>query len=201
MSKLAVILAGGQGLRFGGNKPFQPFTSSTLIEQVIDRLKPQVERLAINTGAPDHPLTQRLSDLGLPVLTDDTCAGRGPLSGVLTAMRWAVSNGEAQIITAPCDMPFLPDDYVARLQSVAPEVAGYFCTTREHPLCAIWPVLHFSELERALTGSDRGVPVRRFLDQIGAVKLNGADEPCFLNINSAEDIEGYNRDPESWTAF
>lgn len=196
-----MILAGGQGLRFGGNKPFHPFGTSTLIEQVIDRLKPQVDTLAINAGTANHPLAHRLTALGLPVLTDATCAGRGPLSGVLTAMGWAASNGEARVITAPCDMPFLPDDYVARLLSVAPEAAGYFCGTREHPLCAIWPASHLSELESALNGSDRGVPVLRFLDQIGAVKVKGADESRFLNINSADDIERYNRRNESWTTF
>lgn len=185
---LAVILAGGQGLRFGGNKPFQPFGRTTLIGQVILRLKPQVETLAINSGAPGHPLTQRLTDLGFPVLTDDDCAERGPLSGVLTAMRWAASLGETAVITAPCDMPYLPGDYVMRLRSVYAHTVGYFSGARDHPLCAIWPVSHLTELESALNLSDKGLAVRRFLDEIGAARINCTDETSFLNINNPEDI-------------
>jgi hypothetical protein len=116
---VAVILAGGQGRRIGGRKAFVALGGRPLVAHAIDRLGPQVSRLALN-ASPDPAFDV----FGLPVLPD-TLPDHGPLAGILAAMDWAESEGQAQVVTVAVDTPFLPSDLVARL--VAAACAGGLC--------------------------------------------------------------------------
>ena len=90
-------------------------------------------------------------------LPDPPGSADGPLSGVLEGLRWAtrMKGGEA-LVTAPCDTPFLPADYVRRMMgeasnggwrssSVTPERSGT-------PSARIWPVSCARRRWKRLTG-------------------------------------------------
>ena len=134
-----VILAGGQGRRMGGaDKALLRLAGRTLVAHAVDRLEPQVERLAINAnGAPE-----RFATFALPVLADDD--PQGPLSGVLAGLAWAGAAGADAVVTVAVDCPFFPGDLVPRLALAAETSAGGVALARsggnDHPTFGLWPV-------------------------------------------------------------
>ena len=177
----AVVLAGGVGSRMGGNKPFQPYGQTTLIEAVIARLKPQVGEIVVNAGTGGSALSLPLSCLGLRLIYDGM-PGLGPLSGVLSALQMAEAAGDAAVVTAPCDMPELPVDMVAQLGAADSDVV-YFSGVRDYPLCALWRVSVLPALRAALEAADGGLPVMRFLDSQTVACVTVTDETAFVNVN------------------
>lgn len=189
----AVILAGGQGRRMGGNKPFYPFENSTLIETVIAQISPQVDAVAINTGLPGTPLAERLRQLPfLAICDEDSLAELGPLSGVLCALEWARARGDDTIITVPCDMPNVPQDMVAQLEADAYGTVDvvYFSGQRDYPLCALWKTSVAHALRTALEAAKPhdGLPVMRFLEMQRVCKIKVEDEAAFANVNSPDTV-------------
>lgn len=116
---LGAILAGGEGTRMGGNKHLATLAGTPLIAHVIARLKPQVGALAV---CGNHPSLREWEEICLP----DADALDGPVAGLRSALGWALKRN-APLITAACDLPFLPPDLTALLggESVAvPSVSG-----------------------------------------------------------------------------
>lgn len=184
MTPQLVLLAGGKGKRIGGNKPFAPYGRSTLIETVIARLKPQVRGLVINAGAKESPLVMPLSCLGLPLIFDaPDLIDLGPLTGVLSALEMARAAGDAQVITAPCDMPDLPEDMVAQLLAATPADVVYFKGERDYPLCALWNMALIGPLRTALERAEGGLAVMRFLASQDVRTVKVSDDAAFANIN------------------
>ena len=198
-----VILAGGRSRRMGGgDKALAPFRGRPLIQEVIDRLTPQVTALAINANDTDGALAR----FGLPVLPDPVAERPGPLAGILAAMLWAGAGGARFVLTAPCDAPFLPVDLAGRLDSayalsgkddpgrpvLAGDAEGSAAAARpgggRHPVIGLWPVVLAPALHDALSAGMRRVA--DFADAQGAVTLRFAEsvDGCFDNINTPVDL-------------
>jgi molybdenum cofactor guanylyltransferase len=105
----AVILAGGQASRMGGqDKGLLPIQEKSLIEYVLAVIEPQVSQVIISAN-------RHLADYqtyGYPVVKDDNPGYPGPLAGILAAMKHATT---PDLICVPCDTPWLPKSLVARL--------------------------------------------------------------------------------------
>ncbi|HTM81138.1 molybdenum cofactor guanylyltransferase [Asticcacaulis sp.] len=184
MTPKLVLLAGGKGKRMGGDKPFAPYGQSTLIETTLARLRPQVREIVINAGAKTSPLVLPLSCLDAGLIFDDPAfEGLGPLSGVLSALEMARAAGDAMVITAPCDMPDLPDDMVARLLAAPPADVVYFKGARDYPLCALWRISVADPLRNALQQVEGGLAVMRFLATQNVRTIAVDDDAAFANIN------------------
>jgi molybdopterin-guanine dinucleotide biosynthesis protein A len=167
-----------------GVKALAPWNGVTLIEAVIARLRSQADVLALN-ARPDQ--AGDLAAFGLPVLIDDdNLSDLGPLSGVRTALKWAGEHGYAHVIIAPCDMPNLPEDMVARLMAVEAADIVYFAGARDHPLCARWSVALLPVLDAELMAAkaDGGLAVMRFVERRTVIKLAAGNNAAFTNINS-----------------
>jgi molybdopterin-guanine dinucleotide biosynthesis protein A len=184
MTPKLVLLAGGKGKRMGGDKPFAPYGQSTLIETTLARLRPQVCEVFINAGAKESPLVLPLSCLDARLIFDDPAfADMGPLSGVLSALEMAHTAGDQAVITAPCDMPNLPDDMVARLLAAPPADVVYFKRARDYPLCALWRISVAAPLRAALQQVEGGLAVMRFLATQNVCTIPVDDDAAFANIN------------------
>ncbi|MDI7775714.1 molybdenum cofactor guanylyltransferase [Asticcacaulis sp. EMRT-3] len=179
-----VVLAGGRGARMAGNKPFHAWGQTTLIEATLERLSPYTDDLIINAGAIDGPWVTRLAGLGLPMIYDDL-PWRGPLSGVLSALERAEQSGWPHIITCPCDMPALPDDYVARLEQAPATAIACYAGERDYPLCARWQTALRPALEKALRAAPSGLRVMDFIKAHVVHIVAVAHEADFANINRA----------------
>jgi len=92
-----VIQAGGESRRMGQDKALLPFLSQTLIERVVERVRPLADELLVTTNQPEA-----YGFLGLR-LVPDLFPGRGALGGVYTALK---SAAHPLVAIVACDMPF-----------------------------------------------------------------------------------------------
>ena len=186
---LGVILAGGQATRMGGgDKALLELGDGTLLDQVIDRLEPQVTGLALNAnGDPD-----RLARFGLPVLADSLEGFLGPLAGVLAGLDWAADEGAEAVVTVAADTPFFPRDLVQRLTAAAAgqKVPLVLAATPDgrHPTFGLWPVTLRDDLRASLNAGLRKVVQWTDAHDGREALFDGADNP-FFNVNTPEDLE------------
>ena len=81
---VGLLLAGGQSRRMGGgDKALRLLGGRSLLERVIDRLRPQATALVLNANG--NPA--RFAACGLPVVADSIPDFAGPLAGIL-ARAW-----------------------------------------------------------------------------------------------------------------
>ncbi|NIE79541.1 molybdenum cofactor guanylyltransferase [Asaia sp. As-1742] len=184
----AVILAGGQGSRLGyRDKALIPAGEGALLDQLLDRLRPQVGPVALSTRRDCETAYGR----DLPLL-QDRYTGAGPLSGVLAALEWAQGLGRSVVLTVPVDTAFVPNDLVKRLD-VSPCCA--MSRGRIHPLVALWPVSSLPLLDDYLSagvtsGDHRQLAVWNFARRIDMTPIPFDDEgpDPFFNVNTPDDL-------------
>ena len=193
----AVILAGGLSRRMGGgDKPLTPLGGRPLLDHVLDRIRPQAARIALNANGDPA----RFAAWGLPVVPDSIDGFAGPLAGVLAGLDWAAAMTPSArwLLSVPGDAPFLPSDLVARLEeSVAAAKTEIACASsggRTHWVIALWPVAMREALRRALVDEN----VRRVEDWVERHRFAIAewrDDPAdpFLNVNTTDDLAAAER--------
>lgn len=182
-----LILAGGRGSRLGGvDKGLLALAGRPLVVRIAERLRPQVGRLLVNAN-------RSLDDyraLGFEVLVDPTPAGVGEFAGPLAGMLAGLEAIEAGwLACVPCDSPFLPPDYVARMQAAAQSadaaVAMAVCDGRQ-PVFALLRADLGVTLRRSLQAGERKID--RWFESVGMVEVDFSDRPeAFVNLNSPED--------------
>ncbi len=191
-----VILAGGRSQRMGGgDKVLKPLCGRPLLAHVIDGLMRQAMPLAINAnGDPD-----RFRAFGLPVLPDRPAESRGPLSGILAAMRWAAGDpGTSRVVTVAGDTPFFPPDLVARLRDVEANHPGRIVLAADesdmHPVFGLWPVALADDLDTFLAGPAKS----RIADWAGRhgfetvkfppLRVGAREVRPFFNVNTPDEL-------------
>jgi len=193
---IGVVLAGGQSRRMGGaDKGLAELAGRPLVGHVIDRVRPQVGTLILNSNAPP----ERYGAFGLPLVADDLPAGveafAGPLAGVLGGLDWAAAHAPAArwIATVAADAPFVPEDLVGRLcLAVDCESADLACAAsggRSHPVFGLWPVRLRRALRRAV--AEEGVrKVDAWTARYQLVEVSYGTRPVdpFFNVNRPEDL-------------
>lgn len=191
-----VILAGGAARRMGGaDKALRSLAGRTLLDHVTERLRPQVDRLALNANGDPA----RFATCGLPVIADAASGRPGPLAGVLAAVDWAARIGSAagDVVTVPCDTPFIPGDLVERLRmardAAGADIAVAASGGQPHWVVALWPVACSEGLALAISQGVRAV--ERF---VGAFRFATAEFPAalcdpFFNVNSPADLDDAER--------
>jgi molybdopterin-guanine dinucleotide biosynthesis protein A len=93
----------------GRDKALLPVGDQKLIERVIQRVQPSVERLMVIGGA--HNAAQ-LRDLTADPVLIDLKAGYGPLMGIYTGLMHTESSWN---LFLPCDMPWIEGCLIERL--------------------------------------------------------------------------------------
>ena len=203
----AVVLAGGRSIRMGTDKSLLMLSGRPLVAHVLDRLRPQVGEMAISAnGDPE-----RFAPFELPVLADTVEGYVGPLAGLLAGMEWAMRIGAAQIVSAPTDSPFIPDDLVVRLLAASEQYPSRpaLATSggRRHPVVGLWPVALAGRLLDFLT-SGATYKVSAFADACDAVAVDfpmialaGRAIDPFFNVNTPDDLAEAGSDPEGAPAM
>ena len=193
MKVIGLLLAGGQSRRMGGgDKSLRVLDGASLLERVIERLRPQVDALVLNAnGDPD-----RFAEFALPVVADSVPDFAGPLAGVLAGLDWAAAHrpDSTFIASVATDAPFLPADFVARLtaarKAAEADLACACSGGRAHPVFGLWPLRLREDLRRAIV-DDRIRKVDEWTARHRLVTVPFADRPIdpFFNANRPEDLE------------
>jgi len=180
----AVILAGGQGRRMGGqDKGLIEFNGKPLVSILIDKLEQQSVDIIINANRNQ----QRYQESGYPVIADQLADYQGPLAGFASAMDSVTTDF---IVTLPCDSPLLVADYVARFatsygQTNAP-VHVAFDGDRLQPVHALIRVDLLPDLLEFLDSGDRKID--RWYALHDFVQTDFSDcADMFRNINTPSD--------------
>lgn len=184
---VAVVLAGGRGLRLGGgDKALRLLAGRPLLTHVLARVVPQVDEVVLNANGDPA----RFAAWGLPVVADGI--GAGPLAGVLAGLRWAqLHRPRADVLVVPTDTPFLPADLILRLRTERGP-APLACAAsggRLHPVVALWPVALADALAASLRAGDRRVVA--WMKGQGLAEVDFAIGPAgdpFANLNTPEDL-------------
>jgi len=171
----------------GGDKAMRLVGGRTVLDRLLDRLAPQVERVIINANGDPSRFAP------LPVVADTVPGHPGPLAGVLAGLDWAAAHAVPWIVTVPGDSPFIPADLVERLRDALGD-ARLACAAsggRMHPVVALWPTALQHELRAALEGGLRKVGAFT----AGAAVVEWPAEPIdpFFNVNTPEDLDAAHR--------
>jgi len=193
---LGVVLAGGLARRMGGgDKPLRRLGAQTLLDHVLDRVRPQVAAVGINANGDPA----RFAGHALPIIPDTLPENPGPLAGILAALDWAAA-GSADlpwVLTVPGDSPFLPLDLAERLHAARLEqgvpLACAASAGRTHPPVGLWPVGLRHALRDALLAGERKID--RWTARLGVAEVAWPDTPIdpFFNANTPEDLAAAER--------
>ena len=185
-----MILAGGRGTRMGGvDKGLQAFRGKPMATHVIERLRPQVDKLAVNANQ-NLDIYRRF---GRAVWPDRMEAFPGPLAGLHTGL---LACDTPYLVTAPCDSPFLPMDLVARLKdalerhdaNIAFAVTGEGTSRQAHPVfCLLRVRACLAPLVQYL--EDGGRRMEAWMRAQDAVEVAFPDDDAFRNINTLEELK------------
>ncbi len=181
----AVILAGGEGRRLGGDKPLTLLAGRTLLDRAIAFARTWSDVVAVSLREPgQYPLPD-----DIPALLDQQ--GEGPLAGVESALRFAHERGLEAALTIPCDVPFAPADLAGKLcDALSPNAGAALATSGGvlHPACALWKCTALEALpDYRSTGRSS---LKDFAAHIGFATAEWPCEPFdpFFNINTPTDL-------------
>lgn len=179
----AVILAGGQGSRLGGlDKGLIQLQQISLIQHVINRIKPQVTEIIISANRNLDVYT----DLGFSVYKDEISDFAGPLAGILKALQHCQSEW---LLTIPADSPFIADDLASRLiQNIAGnKIAIAHDGERLQPTFALIHKSLESSLKDFLQKGER--KTRVWMQQQPHTIVDFSDQAsAFININTQDEL-------------
>jgi molybdenum cofactor guanylyltransferase len=180
----AVILAGGQGRRMGGqDKGLLDFGGRLLIEILIEAL--QNQQLGIMINANRNRSTYQ--SYGYPVIRDDLEDFQGPLAGFASAMAAVKTDF---ILTLPCDSPMLADNFAGRFIDVHNREQAPVCVAHDgerlQPVYALINTGLLDDLKRFLRSGERKIDRWYALYDYTTVDFS-SDATMFENINTPED--------------
>ncbi len=180
----AVILAGGQGRRLGGeDKGLLELNGRPLVDRLIEQLEQQSVAILINANRN----VSRYAAWGYPVIADRLDDYQGPLAGFASAMSAVETDF---ILTLPCDGPRLCEDYVdrfvaAQTRSGAPILVAHD-GERLQPVHALVRVDLLPDLQDFLAGGERKID--RWYARHDFGKIDFSDRSAmFRNINTPAD--------------
>jgi molybdopterin-guanine dinucleotide biosynthesis protein A len=188
---LGLVLAGGLARRMGGgDKALIRIGGATILERVLDRLRPQCTKIVLNANGDPA----RFAATGLPVIADDVLGYAGPLAGILAGLDWTAAQLPQieWVVSVPGDCPFVPRDLVARLLAARIEADLPLACARSgewrHPVVGLWPVALRKDLRRALV--DEGLrKIEVWTARHGVAVADWPTDPVdpFFNVNTPED--------------
>jgi molybdopterin-guanine dinucleotide biosynthesis protein A len=134
---------------------------------------------------------QRQEIMGaLSHLTDVNCIldddlERSAKSGLRSALRICSERGIKRIQLAPCDMPWISPQVFERLQSGSKSVM----MPKGERLQPLLSLVDVDVVLSTLNRSDMSEPLRDTLRRIPCQIIGFAEDNCFRNVNSPEDLE------------
>lgn len=180
----AVILAGGQGRRMGGqDKGLLDFGGRLMIEIIIEALENQRIDIVINANRNQSTY----QSYGYPVISDDLKDFQGPLAGFASAMAAVKTKF---ILTLPCDSPMLADNFVERFIESHNREQAPVCVAHDgerlQPVYALIDTGLLDDLKRFLQIGERKIDRWYAQYSYANVDFSTATE-MFENINTPED--------------
>jgi molybdopterin-guanine dinucleotide biosynthesis protein A len=177
-----VIAAGGDGVRIGGSKASRMLGGQRLIDHALAWALRHSDRVALAVRPGDGDWGS-----GLPLLVDRH-DGIGPVTALANAFQFAHDQRRPAVLMIGCDMPFLPENLLERLQAAFPGHGAAMPVSggRRHPMAALW-VPDAPAVEAYI--ASRGQSLWRFAQTVGMAEVAWDEAPDpFQNINRPTDL-------------
>ena len=185
-----IVLAGGSSSRLGQNKALVRIAGRSLIERVVEVLRPLVSDVLLVTQ--NGRYAESFADLELATVTD-IYSGVGTLGGLHAGL--SAMQTECGLVVG-CDMPFLNADLLGFMISqacgydvVMPRIGKY-----HEPLHALYSRRCVPAMERSIQAGRRrilyalsGVRVR-YIEE-AEIDCFDPDHLSFFNVNTPEELE------------
>ena len=188
---VALIMIGGQSKRMGGGiKSFIKFNNKNIFDRILERTKPQIEKIIINC----NDEVKNIKKYKIPIIRDIKKGYLGPLAGIHSAMHWIKKN-EPQIewlATLPGDTPYIPNDLIYSFKkkiSYNSKIILAKSNHKVHPIIGIWHISLLSSLDVHLDKGVRKIMSWAKLHPIEYIDYSNKLYDPFFNINTVEDIK------------
>ncbi|MDZ7764936.1 MAG: molybdenum cofactor guanylyltransferase [Melioribacteraceae bacterium] len=141
-----IILSGGKSSRMGEDKALLKVGAKTIIEIMIDKLKPFCNEIIISADE-----TEKYSQFGYKVVPDKF-DNSGPLAGIYSSL--LESNSERNFIIS-CDLPLVSQNVIENIINTNSdkEIILPVTTGKYHQLCGVYSQSVLGKAESIL--SDR----------------------------------------------
>jgi len=181
---LGGILIGGSSSRMGQPKHLCQIDGRTFFERVVAALQPHVDQV-VAIGAGELPAAPAGS-----TRLDDVAGVRGPLAGILAALRW---RSDATWLVAACDLPFVTPAAIAwLLAQAAPDRAAVIPRIDDRgvePLLALYTPRIGSAVEQLVAASVRGPCKLVELPDVHCPQVPPELVDCWRNVNEPDDLD------------
>ena len=182
----AIVMAGGQSRRMGGDKATTLLGEQTLLQRVVDIVEPLFGELRISVRAPR-------ADLPWPQI-GDRHQDAGPLAGLCAALEAART---PWIFALATDMPFVKP---ALIELLAQRRAGFDAVVpvadgHPQPLAAFYSVSCLETIRALLDADDGQRSLRAALDRLNVCYVGESDllaaDPgrrSFFDLDTPQDL-------------
>ncbi len=179
MIRHALILAGGQGHRFGGDKLAHRIDGVAMLDRVVAAARSALLEPLVVGRLPTPADDWR----GIP----DAVAGQGPLAGLIAGLERV----RAPALVLAGDLPRLTPDLLRWLideDDPSCEVIAAGTDAGPEPLCAIWRPGALPAAASALAAGERAL--HRLIDRLDhrLVPVPAEHLPALRNVNTRDDL-------------
>ena len=173
----AVVLCGGAGARFGGDKTQAPLGDGTVLDHLLDGLPDGWAVICVGAPRPTHRTVAWCREVP---------PGGGPVAGLAAALPHVRTD---LVVVLGGDMPYAaaPAPGLAATLAAEPDldaVVGRDGDGRLQPLLAAYRT---GALRAALPDPPAGTPLMRLLDALRSVVVP-LDDPSTLDVDTPDDL-------------
>ena len=188
---LGIILAGGKSSRFGEDKSIAKLGDKTLLDHTINKIEKEFNEILVISNNKEF----NFKNNKIHVVEDCIQGQLGPLVGILTSMKWVISNKKNYkwIASFPCDTPFFDINLTNKLKlktnNTSKKLIFLNSEKKRHNIFGAWSIDLAEILENDLKKNFRKVEI--WADKIGyeSININIEKFDKFLNINTKKDFE------------
>ena len=183
MSIAGLVLAGGKSSRMGQDKAMLTIENETLLERNVRLLK--------QAGCDDVFISGNYQGRSKQLnVIDDLSANIGPVSGILSSLKYLLTTGHSQVVIVAVDMPNLG---IKQLQPLISKLDsscnGQFYHDSLFPLVIKISNNVISTIELQLNNNDkRSKSIYRLTDNLMMTGRLATEvqQPHFINVNTPE---------------
>ncbi|SEH73237.1 molybdenum cofactor guanylyltransferase [Mycolicibacterium rutilum] len=178
-----IILAGGASRRMGRDKATLPYGDTTLVERMVDVLKPRCAPIFV-VAAPG----QALPTLDAEILRDEV-RGVGPLLATGRGLRAAAEAGAELAFVAAVDMPLLSADLIDELAGPAVRLGAAVVLPwdgRDHYLAGVYRTSLAGRVDALVAAGERSM--RALVDRVDTQRIVMPEQDGLTNLNTAADL-------------
>ncbi|MFC2017483.1 molybdenum cofactor guanylyltransferase [Chloroflexota bacterium] len=190
MKVTSIVLAGGKSLRLGRSKALETIGGKSLIECVVEQLRPLASQILIVTS-------REQSDLPVAYKAEilvDIYPNKGPIGGIYTGL---LASQSSHSVVVACDMPFVNVELLRYMIELSPgfdAVVPRLGEGKVEPLHAVYSRRCLDNMKTQLEHDQ--LEIRRFLDTVYVRYVELAEcqrlDPqllTFFNINYQSDLD------------